>query len=58
MNCWCADVSPPSVPIDPAVIAQYTQVLRRKFEEIRYTTSIRRPQDVLDVAAEWGYAIM
>lgn len=49
------NVKVPSVPIDPQVIAQYQALLKRKFEEIRYITSIRRPEDVLDAAAVWGY---
>ncbi len=45
----------PFTPIDQETVQQYQSVLRRKFEDVRYTTTVRRPEDVMDIAAVWGY---
>ncbi len=46
----------PSTPIDAAITIKFQSELRTKFDAIRYVTSIRRPEDILDTAAVWGYA--
>jgi hypothetical protein len=48
------DSNIPTAPIDAATLLRYQLTLKQKFEEVRYTTSIRRPEDVLETAAIWG----
>lgn len=40
-------------PFSAVVVAAYDRHLRTCFEDVRYTTSIRRPEDVLHAAAAW-----
>jgi hypothetical protein len=45
-----------SETLDPRLKVQLRALLLEKFEDVRYVTSTRRPEDVLAVAAEWRCA--
>jgi hypothetical protein len=45
-------IEPPG--FSPVIVRMYDTLLREKFEDIRYTTSVRRPEDVLHAAAAWS----